>query len=75
MSRQQTRAPLRSLASVVRRVPQKESNVTLLAFLQETAPQQPNTLPVRIGALVLLVVIVAIIILRRKKKKKVEDEF
>lgn len=49
--------------------------MTLLAFLQETAPQEPNTLPVRIGALVLLVVIVAIIILRRKKKKKVEDEF
>ena len=48
----------------------------LFAFLQETtAPSQPNTMPVRIGALILLVVIVAIIIMRRKKKKKVEDEF
>ena len=47
------------------------------AFLQETTQQQqPNTLPIRIGALILLVIIVAIIILRRKKKKnKVEDEF
>lgn len=47
------------------------------AFLQEAQQQQsPNTLPIRIGALVLLVIIIAIIILRRRKKKtKVEDEF
>ena len=46
------------------------------ALLQETTQQQPNTLPLRIGALVGIVIIVAIIILRRKKKKtKVEDEF
>ena len=45
------------------------------ALLQETT-QQPNTMPLRIGALVALVVIVVVIILRRKKKKsKVEDEF
>ena len=47
-----------------------------LAFLFQETTQQPNTMPLRIGALVALVVIVAIIILRRKKKKKnVEDEF
>jgi hypothetical protein len=48
----------------------------LWAFLQETAEQPVNTMPVRIGALVGIVVIVAIIIMRRKKKKKkVEEEF
>ena len=46
------------------------------ALLQETTQPPPNTLPIRIGALIGIVVIVVIIIMRRKKKKtKVEDDF
>lgn len=51
--------------------------IALIQANPEAPPaQEPNTMPVRIGALVLLVIIVAIIIMRRKKKKKTtEDEF
>ncbi|HEY6391951.1 MAG TPA: GGIII-like transmembrane region-containing protein [Bryobacteraceae bacterium] len=52
----------------------------MIALIQATpdapASQEPNTTPVRIGALVLLVIIIAIIIMRRKKKKKkLEEDF
>ena len=53
----------------------------MIALIQATpdapAPAEPNTTPVRIGALVLLVIIVVIIIMRRKRKKKqrVQDDF
>lgn len=52
----------------------------MLALIQASpetpAAQQPDTTPVRVGALVLLILVVAVIVLRRmKKKKKVEDEF
>ena len=48
----------------------------LWALLLQETTEQPNTMPIRIGALIGIIIIVAIIFMRRKKKKtKVEDEF